>query len=301
VRVKTSHRLAVVVGLAVWASLGGQAEARKLVRPPTATVTNSRTDAAVDGQRLVGWGEPSRDGVEDARLVIFDDRTGARRSVSLGSACTEVKVIDATAGAFLVRCVMGSADPAYLVFESASTTIFPEREEFRSIYGYEHIGRHWLEGVDIDSHTTVFYRNWRTPEARYTGELPDYLRQPYDLDDPNLSPIGPERTYFIVGGAGLLAASEETNNPAIDLYRRGKPRVRLQHCDEFCTPIALKGGLAIWASGAYHGYALATKRRLAWKLPRGVKIRGATARRVYYQRIDEFGRVVGPLRSFRWR
>jgi hypothetical protein len=77
----------------------------------------------------------------------------------------------------------------------------------------------------------------------------------------------------------------------------------LHRCAHDCTPLSLKGGLALWSDGdgKLYGYALASGRRFAWRVPAAAEVRGSTGRRVYYLLPLALDPQYFAFKSFRWR
>jgi hypothetical protein len=129
-------------------------------------------------------------------------------------------------------------------------------------------------------------------------------RTPLDLDAPSLRALGPQRTYFVVGGQRVLSmvpTGHQGKRYAIEL-RAPHQHTRRFRCGSRCYPLSLEGGLAIWndVNYGFRAYVLATHRRFQLDLTDSVVV-GSTKRRVYYTTPSPRHRNLVDLKSIRWR
>ena len=262
------------------------------------TVAKAVRGAGVDGGHLVAWAKA------DGRVVVLDDRTGARTPIVIAGGCEGAWVADGSDGRFLVQCNLRAGHPAWLVLNARSQKVIASGDANCEQFGS--IGRHWLEGADTCSgHGAIIYRDWRDGQRFPSGgDLYGDPRRPYDLDTPYLDAIGStQQTNFVVGMGRALAetrsGSADSPRYAIKLISDSKTR-RIHRCQGHCQPISLRGGLALWSDGPGYanGYALGAKKRLDWWVPDRARLVGSTAHRVYYV-TDRTG--AGDLKSFAWR
>ncbi len=267
------------------------ASAAPLPKPhSTFVVKRTKGAAAVDGSHFAAWGGAG------GMLAVFDERRGARQLFDLGQKCDHVLPISGGRSTFLVNCsvtgVLGVENHQYL-FDAA-------HQSARLIEGggYAQVGSQWLEGSGEDRFGRfLLYTNWHTGET-ITEAAASGARVPYDLDSHGLDAVAPAASDFVVGGSHALEKVGRT----IRLVGWDGDRT-LHRCAHDCTPLSLKGGLALWTDGdgRLYGFALASGRRYAWRVPDSAEVRGSTGRRVY----DLLPLALDPqyfaLKSFRWR
>jgi hypothetical protein len=273
-------------------------------------------DAATDGVRFVVWGE----GGAQSALVIRDDRTGVTRRVSLGRDCSYVLVAGASHRKVLASC---RGPNTWMVVDVESGEMTPVGDEHTDeCEAFGQIGRYWLLGAMPCNKGGSFYRNWHTGVEQGLGPTEGELRQPYDLDTPTLSALGPRRRVFVVGSSRVLSRlSTGRKRPRYVIELRGPgspgskegdlpnqqapplPRRRFR-CSSSCEPISIAGGLALWldrGNTQLQGYALTKHRRLTWNMPVPAHILGATNTRVYYTTPNRSNQTLADVKSFRWR
>jgi hypothetical protein len=259
---------------------------------PRSTVVVKRTKgaAAVDGARYVAWGGA------DGQLAVLDEPRNRRSMFDLGEHCDHVLPVSAGRSTFLVDCsvtgVSGVERHQYL-FDAAHGSA-----QLLDASGYSQVGSQWLEGSGEDRFGSyVVYTNWHTGET-VTEAATGRSRVPYDLDSRGLDAVAPAAAAFVVGGSHSLERVGRT------IHLVGwDGDATLHRCAHDCTPLSLKGGIALWSDGdgKLYGYALASRRRFAWRLPDSAEVRGSTGRRVYYLLPLALDPQYFELKSFRWR
>jgi hypothetical protein len=259
---------------------------------PRSTVVVKRTKgaAAVDGSRYAAWGGAG------GLLAIFDERKGSRGLFDLGQQCDHVLPISGGGGTFLVNCsvtgVLGVENHQYLVHAASGKAQLLDDD------GFAQVGRNWLQGSGEDRFGRyVVYTNWHTGET-ITEAAGGGARVPYDLDSRRLDAVAPAADSFVVGGSHALERTGKT------IHLVGwDGDVTLHRCLHDCAPVSVKGGLALWSDGEgkLFGYALASGRRFAWRVPGAAEARGSTGRRVYYLLPLALDPQYFALKSFRWR
>jgi hypothetical protein len=256
---------------------------------------------AVDGGHLVAWGGGK------GRLALYDDRSNDKTLTFLDRPCNSVSPLDGSAGVFLVNCgveTAGGVETRQLVFDSASS-------EVTDVAGtpansYEQIGQNWLQGTtDSGGDEVVIYTNWHTGETRTENSLRfGAIRTPFDLDSPNLDAIAPAAVEFVVGSSMALEQVRSGTKRRYSMHlmdRIGDKRIA--NCSRPCSPVSLKGGLAMWGTdaGKLYGYGIQTKRFREWNMSDTNVVRGSTSRRVYFLTPKLSSPQFFDLRSFRWR
>jgi hypothetical protein len=253
---------------------------------------------AADGGHLVAWGGGK------GRLALYDDRTNEKILFDLARGCHSVSPLDGSAGVFLINCGVDTAagvDTHQLIFDTETGDLIDAPGNT-----YELIGRNWLQGTaDSGGDEVVIYTNWHTGETRTENALRfGAMRTPFDLDSPNLDAIAPAAVEFVVGSS--MALEQMRSGPkrrySIHLMDRIRDK-RLATCSRPCTPVSLKGGLAMWSddSGKLFGYALGSKRLREWNMADTNVVRGSTSRRVYFLTPKLSSPQFFDLRTFRWR
>jgi hypothetical protein len=266
------------------------ASAAHLSKPrPTVVVKRTKGAAAVDGSRYAAWGGPG------GLLAILDERSGSHRLVDLGEECDHVLPIYGSGGAFLVNCsltgALGVETHQYLV-DAASGEAQSLKES-----GFAEVGSNWLQGSGEDRFGPyLVYRNWHTGET-ITEAATGRSRVPYDLDSRGLDAVAPVARDFLVGGSHALERVGRTIQLA-----GWEGNTVLHRCAHDCAPVSLEGGLALWSDGdgKLYGYALASHRQYAWRVPTSAEARGSTGRRVYYLVPLPLDPQYFTLNSFRW-
>jgi hypothetical protein len=127
------------------------------------------------------------------------------------------------------------------------------------------------------------------------------IQTPFDLDSPDLEPVALAGPEFVVGSSMALEQVRARKGWAIHLVGPSTDRT-IYRSARRSQLVSLKGGLALWQSGARRllGYALAKRRRLEWTIPDTAVIRGSTEHRVYYLTPRDSS-LFADLRSFAWR
>jgi hypothetical protein len=282
-------------------------------QPPRKVVAKSINNAAVDGGHFVAWSKQGPDAARErpGRVVVLDERTWSRKTIELGRACLSTSVADGHEGRFLISCAVGGNQ--YTRILDARTGEVKSLTDDRAYCDhYGQIGRYWLEGMDnCTAHQVVIYTNWHTGEGRSDGLLLGEERPPYNLDRPDLPVIGPLSRLFQTEGPLVLNRSRVTRNgrdrDLIHLLRPGNKPQQLGSCRS-CLPVSLKARLAIWqdyiavlaGSGTSEAYAIATGRRLHWRLGGNTTLLGATTKRVYFLAQHKANGPTSALKSFRW-
>jgi hypothetical protein len=284
----------IVVALLMALVVAAGAQAAELRKPRT-TVVVKRTKgaAAVDGSRYAAWAGAG------GRLAVLDERSGSRDLFDLGRECDHVLPLSGSGGAFLVNCsvtgVLGVENHQYILRARSGSA------ELIDGTGFAQLGRQWLQGSGEDRFGRfLVYTNWHTGETITEGAAPrGGTRVPYDLDSGGLDAVAPPAgDAFVVGGAHALErVGREVHLVGWD------GDTTLHRCAHACAPLSLKGGLALWndGDGRLYGYALASGRRFAWRVPDAAEFRGSTGKRVYYLTPLALDPQYFALKSFRWR
>lgn len=265
--------------------------AAQLAKPrSTVVVKRTKGAAAVDGSRYAAWGGAG------GRLAVFDERRGRRALFDLGRHCDHVLPVSGGRSTFLVNCsvtgTLGVERHQYLFDAAHGSAKLLDGTDFAQV------GGQWLQGNGEDRFgANVFYTNWHTGET-ITEAAAGRSRVPYDLDSRGLDAVAPAASDFVVGGSHALERVGRT----IRLVGWDGDTT-LHRCAHDCAPISLKGGLALWSDGdgKLYGYAPASGRRFAWRVPESAEMRGSTGRRVYYLLPLALDPQYFALKSFRWR
>jgi hypothetical protein len=251
--------------------------------------------AGIDGGHLAAWGDRAGD------LVVLDDVTGSRTTMALGGTCARVYAIDASDGLVLVDC--GTSGPAGP--ETHQLVVDVPTGAVTDLVGdtYKRIGRYWVQGTaDVGGRAFTLYTAWQTGETRMvraprTGQI----QTPFDLDSPDLEPVALAGPEFVVGSSMALEQVRAPKGWAIHLVGPSTDRT-VYRSTRRAQLVSLKGGLALWQSGARRllGYAYRSRRHFEWRIPDTAVVRGSTAHRVYYLTSQDSS-IFSDLRSFAWR
>jgi hypothetical protein len=284
---------ALAAALAFMLVLAAAAPAAQPRKPRSSFVVKRTKGAAVvDGSRYAAWSGAG------GRLAVLDERNGKRDLFDLGEECDHVLPISGSGGSFLVNCsvtgLQGVENHQYILDASSGRAKLLEQN------GFAQLGRQWLQGSGEDRFGRfLVYTNWHTGETITEGVTGSgRTRVPYDLDSRGLDAVAPAAADFVVGGGYSLERVGRT------IHLVGWDGDTMLHrCAGDCTPVSVKGGLALWSDGEgkLFGRALASGRRYAWRVPAAAEVRGSTGRRIYYLMPLALDPQYFSLKSFRWR
>lgn len=281
---------ALVAALATALVVAAVAPAAPVRKPRSTVVVAKRTNgaAAVDGVRYAAWGGGG------GRVAVLDELYGSRLLFDLGRKCVSVLPLSGSDAHFLVNC--GTVGPQGVETHQYILDASTGRADALDQGGYSLLGRQWLQGSGEDQFGHyVVYTNWHTGETITEGA--GRARVPYDLDSPNLDPVGPAATSFVVGGSRALERIGRTIH--LVGWDGDQP---LHKCAHACAPLSVSSGLALWSDGptTLYGYAVGSGRYYRWRVPEAAAPRGSTGRRIYYLMPLEFDPQFFALKSFRW-